>query len=280
MGRTTRRDFVTASVMTFSGALLAVAPAAASAGAAPADGTPDPVEDLVSANRILADQGVVDGYGHVSVRHDRTPGRYLLSRDLAPALVTADDILEYDLDSNPIDARGRSQYLERFIHGEIYRARPDVMAVVHNHSPAVIPFSLSKVPLRPVFHMAAFVIEGVPVFDAPRDLGIHQLLIASPQLGKALARTLGEKPAVLIRGHGATVVGKSLPMAVGRSVYLERSARIQAEAIALGGELTYVDAEAARAMVDNSYPRAWELWKRKVQSRQREAGELRRSQVR
>jgi ribulose-5-phosphate 4-epimerase/fuculose-1-phosphate aldolase len=269
MAQTTRRDFVTASLMTFSGALIASATAAASAGVASSDGTPDPrlIEDLVSANRILADQGVVDGYGHVSVRHDRNPGRYLLSRDLAPELVTAEDILEYDLDSNPVDARGRSQYLERFIHGEIYRARADVKAVVHNHSPAVIPFSLSKVPLRPVFHMAAFVIEGVPVFDAPRDLGIHQLLIASPQLGQALARTLGEKPAVLIRGHGATVVGTSLPMAVGRSVYLERSARIQAQASALGGELTYLDPEAARAMLDNSYPRAWELWKRKVRAR-------------
>lgn len=269
MGQTTRRDFVTAFMMTLSGALPVFTRAAASVGTAPSDGAPDPglIEDLVSANHILAEEGVVDAYGHVSVRHDRNAGRYLLSRDLAPALVTRDDILEYDLDSNPIETEGRSQYLERFIHGEIYRARPDVKAIVHNHSPAVIPFSLSKVPLRPVFHMAAFVIEGVPVFDAPRDLGIHQLLIASPQLGQGLARTLGDKPAVVIRGHGATVVGTSLPMAVGRSVYLERSARIQAQAIALGGELTYLDPEAARAMADNAYPRAWELWKRKVGSR-------------
>jgi HCOMODA/2-hydroxy-3-carboxy-muconic semialdehyde decarboxylase len=267
MGQTTRRDFVTASVMTFSGMLPASTPAAAST--APSAGAPDPhlIEDLVSANHILASEGVVDAYGHVSARHDRNPGRYLLSRDLAPALVTADDILEYDLDGNPLDAKGGSQYLERFIHAEIYRARPEAKAIVHSHSPAVIPFSLSNVPLRPVFHMAAFVIEGVPVFDAPRDPGIHQLLIASPQLGQALARTLADKPAVLIRGHGATVVGTSLPMAVGRSVYLERSARIQAEAIALGGELTYLDAEAARALVGNSYPRAWDLWKREVQGR-------------
>ena len=269
MGQTTRRDFVTSSVMTLSGALLAFTPAAASPGDAPPDGAPDPrlIEDLVSANHILAGEGVVDAYGHVSARHDRNPGRYLLSRDLAPALVTGEDILQYDLDSKPIDARGQAQYLERFIHGEIYRARPDVKAVVHNHSPAVIPFSLSKVPLRPVFHMAAFVIEGVPVFDAPRDLGIHQLLIASPRLGQALARTLAEKPAVLIRGHGAAVVGTSLPMAVGRSVYLERSATIQAQTMALGAELTYLDPEAARAMADNSYPRAWELWKRQARSR-------------
>jgi HCOMODA/2-hydroxy-3-carboxy-muconic semialdehyde decarboxylase len=270
MRPTTRRDFVTCSVMTFSGAWLAFTPVAASVGGAPAAGAPDPklIEDLVSANHILAGEGVVDAYGHVSARHDRNPGRYLLSRDLAPALVTADDILEYDLDSNPIDAKGQAQYLERFIHGEIYRARPEVKAVVHDHSPAVIPFSLSQVPLRPVFHMAAFVIEGVPVFDAARDPGIHRLLIASPRLAQALARTLGDKPAVLIRGHGAAVVGTSLPMAVGRSIYLERSATIQAQTIALGGELTYLDPEAARAMADNSYPRAWELWKRQVRGRQ------------
>jgi ribulose-5-phosphate 4-epimerase/fuculose-1-phosphate aldolase len=266
MRHITRRNFVTTSVMSFPGVLLASTQATASAGDAHSDGAPDPqlIEDLVSANHILADEGIVDGYGHVSARHDRNPGRYLLSRDLAPALVTTDDILEYDLDSNPIDSKGRSQYRERFIHGEIYKARPDVKAIVHDHSPAVIPFSLSKVPLRPVFHVAAFVIEGVPIFDAPRDLGIHELLIANSQLGQALARTLGNKPAVLIRGHGTAVVGTSLPMAVGRSVYLERSAKIQAEAIALGGEVTYLDPEAARAWADNAYTRPWELWKRKV----------------
>ncbi len=266
MRHSTRRDFVTASAVTLSGAVLAPVHAAASAGAAASERAPDPrlLEDLVAANHILAEEGVVDAYGHVSARHDRNPGRFLLARDLAPALVTAADILEYDLDSNPLDARGRSQYRERFIHGEIYKARPEVRAIVHNHSPALIPFSLSNVPLRPVFHMAAFVVEGVPVFDAARDLGIHQLLIESPQLGQALARTLGEKAAVLIRGHGAAVVGTSLPMAVGRSVYLERSARIQTDATALGGELTCLDPEAARAMADNAYPRAWELWKQRL----------------
>ena len=269
MRQITRRDFVTASALSLPAAMLAPRHAAAAAGAAASGRAPDPrlLEDLVAANHILSEEGVVDAYGHVSARHDRNPGRYLLARDLAPALVSADDILEYDLDSNPLDARGRSQYRERFIHGEIYKARPEVRAIVHNHSPALIPFSLSKVPLRPVFHMAAFVIEGVPVFDAARDLGIHRLLIESPQLGQALARTLGEKPAVLIRGHGAAVVGTSLPMAVGRSVYLERSARIQTEATALGGELTCLDPEAARAMADNAYPRAWELWKQRLRVR-------------
>lgn len=260
----TRRDFVTASATTFAGVLFGATRLIASTRAS--SGAPDPklIEELVVANRILADQGIVDGYGHVSARHDSDPNRYLLSRDLAPALVTADDILEYDLDSNPVDAKGRSQYLERFIHGEIYKARTDVKAIVHSHSPAVIPFSVSNVPLRPVFHAAAFIIEGVPVFDAPRDLGIHHLLIQSPQLGHALAQTLGSKSAVLIRGHGTAVVGASLPMVVGRSVYLEMSAKIQAQAIALGGEVTYLDPESAREVVSSSYSRDWELWKRKV----------------
>src|SRR5262249_49340163 len=128
---------------------------------------PDPqlIEDLVAANRILAQQGVVDGYGHVSVRDPRDPNRYLMSRSLAPELVTAADILEYDLDSNPVAAAGRSLYLERFIHGEIYKARSDVKAVVHNHSPSVIPFGVTTVPLRPLYHMSAFVGAGVPAFE-------------------------------------------------------------------------------------------------------------------
>ncbi len=123
------------------------------------------IDDLVAANRILVDQGVLDGYGHVSVRRPADPQRYLMSRSIAPELVTATDVMEYDLDSNPVDARGRATYLERFIHGEVYRARPDVKAIVHDHSPSVIPFGVSTVPLRPLYHMSAFLGGGVPVFD-------------------------------------------------------------------------------------------------------------------
>ncbi|HVT39256.1 MAG TPA: class II aldolase/adducin family protein [Gemmatimonadaceae bacterium] len=237
------------------------------AGRGPASaGAPDSklIEDLVAANRILADQGIVDGYGHVSARHDRDPTRYLLSRDLAPALVTADDIMEYELDSNPVDAKGRSLYSERFIHGEIYKARPDVRAVVHSHSPAVIPFSVSGISLRPVFHAAAFIVDGVPVFDTRRVPGPPHLLINSPEAGRALAQTLGSKPAVLILGHGVAVVGTSLPMVVGRSIYLETSAKIQSQAIALGGQLTELDPAAARELASSDYRRPWELWKRRV----------------
>lgn len=265
----TRRDFVAVSATSLAGGLLGSRAVAASAGALPSALTaPDPklIRDLVSANHILANQGIVDGYGHVSVRHDRVIDRYLLSRDLAPALVTADDLLEYDLDSNPLNGEGRAQYRERFIHGEIYKARPDVKAIVHSHSAALIPFSVSSVPLRPVFHMAAFVHQGVPVFDAARDRGVHHLLIESPALGQALARALAMKSAVLIRGHGVAVAGTSLQMAVGRSVYLEQSARIQAQAIALRGEITDLDPAAAQEFADQAYPRAWELWERRQSS--------------
>ena len=143
------------------------------------------VEDLVAANRILADQGVLDGYGHVSARHDRDPARFLMSRSLAPELVTAADILEYDLDSEPVDARGRTSYLERYIHGEIYRARPDVQAVVHSHSPSVIPFGVTGVPLRPLYHMSAFLAAGAPVWDIRAAAGGDtDMLVRTPALGR------------------------------------------------------------------------------------------------
>jgi HCOMODA/2-hydroxy-3-carboxy-muconic semialdehyde decarboxylase len=236
-------------------------------------GPPDPkvVEDLVAANRILVDQGVLDGYGHVSIRHPASPDRYLLTRSLAPELVTAADIIEFDLDSTPVDARGRALLIERFIHGEIYRARPDVIAVVHNHSPSVIPFGVSTVPLRPLYHMSAFVGDGVPIFDI-RDAagGPTDMLVRTPPLGQALARTLGPRPAALMRGHGAVVVGPGLPHAVARSVYLELNARLQGQAMALGGPIRYLDPEEARqadASVAGTYARPWELWKRKALSR-------------
>jgi Class II Aldolase and Adducin N-terminal domain len=154
-GRSPRRDFLIAYTALAAGMLLGGTARARSepTSAGPAD--PGLIEDLVAANRILADQGVLDGYGHVSARHNLDPNRYLLSRSVALELVTAEDIVEFDLDSNPVDPRGRKFYLERFIHGEIYNARPDVKSVVHHHSPAVIPFGVTKVPLRPIYHMAA-----------------------------------------------------------------------------------------------------------------------------
>jgi ribulose-5-phosphate 4-epimerase/fuculose-1-phosphate aldolase len=228
---------------------------------------PQLLEDLVAANRILADHGVLDGYGHVSARHNRDLNRYLLSRSLAPALVTADDIMEYDLDSNPVDAQGRALYVERFIHGEMYKARPDVQAVVHHHAPAVIPFGVSTVPLRPLYHMAAFLWEGVPVFEIREVGGMTDMLVRSPALGRALAQTLGHKAAALMRGHGAVVVCSSLSGVVGRSIYLQLNAHLQAQAIALGGPVTYLDPEEGRKADLGGYQRAWELWKRKAMAK-------------
>ncbi|HEU5189246.1 MAG TPA: class II aldolase/adducin family protein [Methylomirabilota bacterium] len=250
-------------------ALRAASPSAAQAPASA--GPPDPalVEDLVAANRILVDQGVVDGYGHVSARHPASAERYLMARSIAPELVTAADIMEYDLDSVPVDARGRGSYLERFIHGEIYRARPDVRAIVHNHSPSVIPFGVTGVPLRPLYHMSAFLAGGVPVFDIRQASGgMTDMLVRDAALGRALARTLGPAPVALMRGHGAVAVGPSLPVVVFRSVYTEVNARLQAQAMALGGTVTYLDPEEARraeASITGTIARPWELWKRKAQ---------------
>ncbi len=229
------------------------------------------IEDLVAANRILVDQGVLDGYGHVSVRHDRAPDRYLMARSVAPELVTAADIMEYDLDSVPVDARGRATYLERFIHGEIYRLRPDVRAVVHSHSPSVIPFGVTGAALRPLYHMSAFLAGGVPVYDIRQASGaMTDMLVRTAPLGQSLARVLGPAPVVLMRGHGAVVVGASLPAAVFRSVYTEVNARLQAQAMALGGPVIYLDPEEAKraeASIAGTIPRPWELWKKKAMGR-------------
>jgi ribulose-5-phosphate 4-epimerase/fuculose-1-phosphate aldolase len=239
---------------------------AQSSSAGPAD--PKLIEDLVAGNRILAMEGVVDGYGHISARHDKDPQRYLIARSIAPELVTADDIVELDLDSNPVNAKGQRLYLERFIHGEIYKARPEIRSVVHHHSPAVIPFGVTAVRLQPIYHMAAFVSEGVPVFEIREAGGMTDMLVRTPQLGQALAKTIDNKPAALMRGHGAVVVGTSVMQAVARSVYLQMNARLQAQAIALGGEITYLDPEEARKFQSaDSYERAWDLWKRKAMAR-------------
>jgi len=230
------------------------------------------LDDLVAAYRILAAHGVIDAYGHVSLRSPRNPERYYLARSVAPELVDEEDLIQYDLDSNPIDAGGRESVLERFIHGEIYRARPEVRCVVHNHSPSVIPFSVTGVPLRALFHMASFIGEGLPNFEIRDVRKGTDLLIRDATLGKALAATLAAKPAALMRGHGSVVVGENLPRAVGRSVYLEQSARMQMQALALagpgGGEITWLDdAEVRASIARQDYARAWPLWRAKALKR-------------
>ena len=234
-------------------------------------GPPDPalLSDLVTANHILFDQNVVDGFGHVSVRHDKDPNRYLLARSMAPALVTAGDIIEYDPDSEPIDPRGRTSYLERFIHGEIYKLRPDVHAVVHSHSPAVIPFADTRIVLRPMNHIASFLGRGTPVFDIRAAGGpATDMLIRNNALGKALATTLGANAVALMRGHGSVAVGPTLKHVVYRAVYTEVNARIEAEALAMGGKPEFLDAGEAAAATktgDGLVERPWELWKRELE---------------
>ena len=221
--------------------------------------------DLVAAYRILAEHGVIDAYGHVSVRSERDPNHYFLAGHIAPENVTEENIIEYDLDSNPVDARGRESVRERYIHGEVFKARPEVMSVVHSHSHTVVPFSVTEVPLRPIFHMAAFVGEGLPNFEIRDAQKGTDLLVKTPYLGQALAKCLGTAPAALMRGHGATVVGENLPRAVGRSIYLEISARMQMQAMMIagpGGRITYIDESEVKASVPaQNYNRAWPAWR-------------------
>jgi ribulose-5-phosphate 4-epimerase/fuculose-1-phosphate aldolase len=223
------------------------------------------IDELVAANHILFDQGVVDGFGHVSVRHPTESGRFLLARSIAPALVTPADIMEFDFDGNALDASGRALYLERFIHGEIYRARPDAGAVVHSHSPAVVPFSVAKhVPLRAIWHLGGVLGEGCPVFEIRAVAGPGtDLLIRDRGLGAALAKSLGAGSVVLMRGHGCTVVGSTVRHAVFNAVYTEISAALQSEAMRLGTViyLTRDEAEAAAACNAAVIDRSWELWK-------------------
>ena len=228
---------------------------------------PSLIQDLVDANHILFHQGIVDAFGHVSARHDKQPDRFLLSRNLAPAQVSAADIVEYGIDdAEPIDADAPRGYLERCIHSEIYKARPDVMAVVHNHSPAVLPFGLVKgAVFKPVCHMCGFLGSGPPVFEIRDAAGdASDLLIRNRTLGAALAKSLGGGRVVLMRGHGCTIVAESLRVAIYRAVYTELNAKLLLQALPLG-EVQYLtagEAEATRITNEGQAERPWNLWKR------------------
>lgn len=226
----------------------------------------DLAEKLVYANRILYDQGVVDGLGHVSARHPSEPGVFLLSCNRAPALVRRPDIVCYDLDGNAVSETTERPYLERFIHGEIYRARPDVMAVVHSHSPSVIPFGATRQQLRPIFHMSGFLGEGSALFDIRDRHGDTDMLIRDPELGRSLAESLGRHSCVLMRGHGSTTVGISVEQVVFRAIYAEVNAKLQLQAHGLG-EVTFLterEAQLGSDVNDGQIPRSWDLWKRRV----------------
>jgi ribulose-5-phosphate 4-epimerase/fuculose-1-phosphate aldolase len=224
------------------------------------------IEKVVIANRILYDQGVVDGLGHVSARHNSDPNQFLLSCNRAPGLVRQADVLCYDLDGNTVSPTTERSYLERFIHGEIYRARPDVMSVVHSHSPSVIPFGATGNRLRPIFHMAGFLGSGSTIFDIREAFGETDMLVRNNEMGKALARSLGQCTCVLMRGHGSTVVASSIEQAVYRAIYAEVNAKLQSQALGLG-EVTYLtpqEADLAAAANDTQIGRSWDLWRRRI----------------
>ncbi len=229
--------------------------------------SPALIDDLVVANHILVNEGVLDGFGHISVRHDREPGLFLIARSMAPGLVQAGDIVMCDLDGNVHDTQGRKTYVERFIHSEIYRARPDVMAVIHSHSPAVIPFGVTGQRLRPICHMRGFLGAQVPVFEIRHSAGeATDLLIRNQALGQALAQSLGGAAVALMRGHGNVVVGFSIQQVVFRAIYTEGNARLQSEAMRMGeiDFLTPGEAQAASDMNDEHLGRPWEVWKRRA----------------
>jgi ribulose-5-phosphate 4-epimerase/fuculose-1-phosphate aldolase len=235
---------------------------------ADADAIRELLDDLVAANHILYDQGVVDGFGHISGRSPENPNRFFMSRALAPGLVTADDLMEFDLDGKAIDQRDRRLYVERFIHAEIFRARPDVMSVVHSHSPGVLPFGVSRTKLKAMVQSGSFLGQGVPVFDAMKAGGKFGFLINTPQLGKALAVALGKETVVLMRAHGDTVVGRSVRSATAHAINTELSARLQMQALALGSKVQFLTpreikktaAVGANPNLTGGEDRVWQMW--------------------
>ncbi len=226
------------------------------------------LKDLVTANRILAQEGVVDAFGHVSIRHPDNPGRYWLSCSRAPELVTLDDLMEYTLVGDPIEQQGRAMYAERPIHGAIYETRPDVHAVIHNHSLAVIPFGVTKTPLRPILHLAAVIGQQVPVWDIRDRFGDTNMLVTTMDQGRDLAKAVGDGRVALMRGHGCVVAGASLKAAVMASVYLQVNAQLLSESLRLG-DVTYLSPGEVAQMSETqlrplSGDRAWEYWARRA----------------
>jgi HCOMODA/2-hydroxy-3-carboxy-muconic semialdehyde decarboxylase len=253
-----------------------VALAAATAGQSPksAQGTGNAalIDDLVVANRILANENILDGLGHVSARSLQRPDHFFQSRDLAPGLVTAADIVEYDLDGNAVNPKAPVGVRERYIHAAIYKARPDVKSVVHSHMPSVLPFTDSTVPLRAMYHMAGFLVPGVPMFEVRKVQGHVGMLVDDNKSGAALAQALGNKTVVLMRGHGAAIVGTTIPDAVSNAIFLDVNARTQQQAIALGGTISYLTAAdlapgapspqpSSPPGTPGYYPRSWGIWK-------------------
>jgi HCOMODA/2-hydroxy-3-carboxy-muconic semialdehyde decarboxylase len=225
------------------------------------------LHDLMIGSRICAMENVFDAYGHLSMRHPHAPDRFLMTKSVAPALATVEDIVELDLSGHACEGEMRPLFLERFIHGEIYRLRPDVNAIVHSHSPSVIPFSVTDVPMKAMFHTAAFIAEGVPVFDIWQHFGETDMLIDNVEKGRALAQTLGSCSVCLMRAHGSVAVGPSVKHAVFRAVYTEINARLQKAAMGMSANIDFLRVgEGALADTVNikGVSRPWDLWKTRV----------------
>ena len=220
--------------------------------------------ELALASRMLANEGVLDAFGHVSLRHPDDPGRYLLARSRSPQLIEPADVLEFTLDSQPVKPPSAQLFAERVIHGCIFEARPDVMAVCHHHAPAVLPFAIAGVPIVPVFHLGAAVGETVPFWDQRDEFGDTNLLVVKPEEGRSLARALGGHAAVLMTHHGATVVGRDLRELVSRTIFMCRNAEFQLQAQMLGKVVPLSSGEAKLAGSLNALPnvvgRTWEYW--------------------
>src|SRR6267154_1404981 len=231
--------------------------------------------DLATAYRLVANEGMLDAFGHISVRNPSNPDRYFLSRSRAPALVQPEDILEYDLDSNPIVPPTVRPYSERVIHGEIFKARPDVNAVCHHHAPSIMPFAISGVPMVPVFHLGAAMGKYAPFWDSRDEFGDTNLLVVKPEEGASLARALGDNAIVLMRRHGATVVGGTLRELVFRTLYSAKNAEHQLAAHVLGYVSPLTPGEAVMASALNLAPgplaRAYEYWVRRLAEREARA---------
>lgn len=217
---------------------------------------------LVLANHILVDQDVLDGYGHVSAREPRNPNRFLLARSMPPAMVEESDLMTFDLDGKQVGKDTRPSHVDRFIHSEIYRARPDVKAIVYCQTPELITFGTTDVPLRPLSHMCSFVSSGVPVFDVRkfRAPGDKSMLIHDATLGRGLADVLGNHSAVLMRGYGGVIVGASIPQVVGRCVYLKIDAATLATTLGLNRPVNYLDSEEGLDPALSGFDRMWDVW--------------------
>ena len=226
------------------------------------------IADLVAANRILAHEEVVDSFGHVSVRHPRDPQRYLLSRARAPEVIEAGDIMEFTLEGEPVNAAHRKPYLERFIHGAIYEARPEIQSVVHNHSHNVIPFGVTGERLRPIMHTCAKIGFEIPVWDIQTGFGDTNLLVTNMAMGRDLAKTLGAGASALMRGHGCVVAATSLKEAVYIAVYLDVNAKLQMSAHHLSRDIKFLSRGEVGTIIgadsDVGLERAWEVWCRRA----------------